>query len=97
MSTYPAAIDTFDSPVNQPGTEFPNGPATSIWAEHFTQRSVAIAAIQETLGVNPQGGYSSVVARLDDLPSGGGGSTNIDGGGPSSDYGGTTPIDGGTP
>lgn len=66
-SVYPGAYDEFDSPVNQPGTEFPNGPATSIWAEHFTQRSDALAALEATLGLDPQATYGTVQEFLADL------------------------------
>lgn len=92
-STYPGARDTFHTPINQPGTALDDTHPTSIFSEHFSERSDAIIAIEETLGANPQGEFETVAARLD--AGGGGGVGNLDGGVPSSTYGGTTAIDGG--
>jgi len=66
-SSYPGALDALSDPV---GTD----PMNSVSVPHATQHknvNDAIEAIQATLGVNPQGAYASVAARMSALPIGG--------------------------
>lgn len=70
MTTYPGAIDEFRNTANIQGVVFNPDDETTVFAEDTNAHSSAIVAIQETLGVNPQGSYSTVADRI---AAGGGG------------------------
>ena len=72
MATYPGGI--FDPRIveNLPTIVFDAGETTTLFAEDTNDTNAEIVAIEETLGINPQGAYDSVAERLDNLPSGGG-------------------------
>lgn len=74
MSLYPANIDSFRSNQNIPGITFDAEKPYPIYAEDLNNLRAAIVAIEETLGINPQGAFDTVAerlaaieARLDDL------------------------------
>lgn len=62
-STYPGAIDNLSNPD---GTDPLSNPAH---AEQHSDANDAIEAIENTLGVNPQGVYLTVAARMTDVDS----------------------------
>ena len=62
-SLYPRAIDVFVPKVNT--TDGTDG--DYIMAEHMNKVQNAIVAIQETLGINPQGDYINLAKRLEDI------------------------------
>ncbi|WP_088283831.1 sialate O-acetylesterase [Kineosporia sp. A_224] len=64
MSNYPGAVDIFAEKTNWSGD--PNAaPATArITAADVNNVQDAILAVQDTLGVNPQGSHTDVAARL---------------------------------
>lgn len=70
MSDYPTGIDTFRAQSNIAGHEFDSTKETTIYAEDFTGRSDAIIAIEETLGIDPQGASATVDARISAVESG---------------------------
>jgi len=65
LTVYPAAIDDFPQRVD--------GPDQWIRAEHVNFMQDAITAIEEILGVNPQGAYSTVSDRIAAASGGGAG------------------------
>ena len=67
MSDYPGAVDTFRTIENIPGQSYDPTKKTTIYAEDIQALAAAVVALEETLGVNPQGDNDSVVARLNDL------------------------------
>lgn len=58
-STYPGAIDDFDNPV---GNDPLSNPAH---AGQHSDANDAIEAVESTLGVNPQGVFATVAARME--------------------------------
>lgn len=64
---YPA--DIYDPRVmqNRPGVEYDETDLLRIFAEDFNNDRDNIVAIQETLGLNPQGTYTTVDDRLDGI------------------------------
>ena len=60
MSDYPGAIDSFTSKVDN---------VDAINAIDVNELQLGITAVQTELGVNPAGGYTTVVDRLDALDS----------------------------
>jgi len=72
---YPSEIDNFEQWVDR---NFETGePGTIIKAEHYNSATDSIKRIQQTLGLNPQGEYQDVAARLNSLGGGGGGGGNV--------------------
>lgn len=65
MSDYPGGIDAF--------TAKEDGAGHYVFADYFNTLQDAVVAVQTALGVNPQGSYDDVAARLDDGGGGGGG------------------------
>jgi len=72
---YPSEIDNFEQWVDR---NFETGePGTIVKAEHYNSATDSIKRIQQTLGLNPQGEYQDVAARLNALGGGGGGGGNL--------------------
>lgn len=70
-SAYPGGLDDFaESTPSNLGDEDASGRTHS---ERHDDLESAIEAIQATLGIDPAGSYSTVVERLDDVSTGGGG------------------------
>jgi len=67
MSTYPGELDTFTNPT--PANTL-NSPSHA--GQHAAVND-AIEAIQQTLGVNPQGAHATVKAAIDAAAASGGG------------------------
>jgi hypothetical protein len=65
MATFPGAIATFRTMVNRVGVVYDALKTKVIYAEDLNKHSEEINAIETTLGVNPQGGYTDVAERLD--------------------------------
>lgn len=61
-TAYPGAIDNFTNPT---ATDTLNSLTVPHAAQHANVND-AIEAVEGTLGVDPQGGFATVVARLDD-------------------------------
>jgi hypothetical protein len=99
MADFPSTIFEPRTLENVPDHEFDAAKTKRIYAEDFNLPNAEIVAIETTLGENPQGDYASVREWLDYLAAhgGSGGSPNLDGGTPVTNYGGTTSLDGGTP
>jgi hypothetical protein len=57
-SSYPASLDTFTDPVAS------DSMATVSHSTQHTHANDAVAAVQATLGINPQDGSATVAARL---------------------------------
>lgn len=72
MADYPGSIFVPRVVENLPTIVYDAGETTTLFAEDTNSTNDEIVAIEETLGVNPQGSYDTVAERLDDLPSGGG-------------------------
>jgi hypothetical protein len=84
---------------------------SDLWATavEFFRSGIGFEGKETTTPSNPDSGYRRIYPKSDglwyDLSSGGtetalggsGGSPNLDGGKPDSNYGGISPIDGGTP
>lgn len=70
MSIYPDGIFTGRLVANLPGISYKEEDKTTIYAEDIGGLNAEIHAIESTLGVNPQGQYSTVADRL---AAGGGG------------------------
>lgn len=65
MSNYPDSIDSFRVNENIPTVVY-NGSKTHIfYAEDMNELRDAVVAVEETLGMNPEGAYSEVAARFD--------------------------------
>ena len=62
-TNYPGALDSFTNPTS---TDTLNS-ATVPHADQHANANDAIEAIQATLGINPQGGSATVVARLNSI------------------------------
>lgn len=67
MSLYPGAQDEFRVTQNLPGILYNAADTKTVFAEDTNNHSDAIVAIEETLGINPQGTADTVVDRLDDV------------------------------
>lgn len=63
-SQYPAAIYTPRTMVNRPGTVYDAAQTKRIYAEDFNKDREEIVAIENTLGLNPEGAETDVAARL---------------------------------
>lgn len=72
MSNYPGAIDEFRTTQNLPGILYDETDTSTIYAEDTNGANSAITAIENTLGINPQGDYPTVAARLSSAGGGGG-------------------------
>jgi len=68
MADYPAGYDSGREMQNIPGKSYKPEQKTNIFAEDFDNLWAAISAIQHTLGLNPQGDYSTVADRLNATP-----------------------------
>lgn len=64
QSVYPGQLDLF--------TEHTDGLQYVILADHINYPQSAVLAIEQTLGINPQGAYPTVAERLDSMVGGGG-------------------------
>lgn len=72
MSLFPGGIDEFRTVENLPGVDYNAGDTKTVFAEDTNDHSDAIVAIETTLGINPEGDFSTVADRLDTLGGGGG-------------------------
>lgn len=71
MSLFPGQIDSFTVKKNDPGGD-------EIRAEHINDLQDSVVAIEETLGTNPQGTFTSVAERLDSLTASGTDDASVD-------------------
>lgn len=67
MSNYPAAVDEYRVKENLPGQTYDVNKKTTLYVEDLSAVESACTAIQETLGINPQGAAVTVDARIDAL------------------------------
>lgn len=65
MSLYPSEVQTYREKVNLPGVTFDTTDKATLFVEDLTVLEDEVSAIETTLGVNPQGTFESVAARLD--------------------------------
>lgn len=79
MTEYPGGIDEFAVATNIPGQTYDPADTTNIYAEDINSIRDAILAIENTVGVDPQGIYATVAEWLAELQeavdTGGGGGT----------------------
>ncbi len=73
MADFPASIYDQRALENYPGEVFDATKTRRLYAEDMVQLGDEITAIESTLGLNPQGTYSTVVERLDAGGAGAGG------------------------
>lgn len=66
-SNYPSGYDTFRTIANVPGETFDASKTTRVYAEDLRYLQEDVVAVENTLGLNPQGGSATVKARLDSL------------------------------
>lgn len=66
-SDYPNRIDEFQTKENEQGASYDPDETTVQFAEDINKTNEAIVNVQETLGTNPNGSYSSVSDRLFDI------------------------------
>jgi hypothetical protein len=64
---FPAAIFTPRTTANLPGVVYDPSATTEVFAEDYNKPAAEIAAIEETLGVNPQGSSETVSERISTL------------------------------
>ena len=88
-SEYPNEIDEFRDVENLPGIVRDDADLKNFFAEDFHDLANAIIAIQETLGLNPEGEYETVLEWLEALQAGSGGTGHwiVDAGAPDSGEG----------
>lgn len=67
MADYPGSIFDPREVENLPTIAFDADETTTLFAEDTNGANAEIVAIEETVGVNPQGSYMTVAERLDDL------------------------------
>lgn len=67
MADYPGSIYDPREVENLPTIAFDADETTTLFAEDTNGANAEIVAIEETVGVNPQGSYDTVAERLDDL------------------------------
>lgn len=58
---YPGTYDDFRETENRPDVVYDPGQKRRVFAEDINNATAAIAAIQATLGLNPDEGYGTVV------------------------------------
>ena len=75
MASYPNDIYSHREMENLPGTTYDPSAKKTLFAEDIGSLSSELAAIETTLGINPQGTYETVAERIGDLGGGGGGSS----------------------
>lgn len=64
MSVYPGAYDEFREVENLPGIVYNPADKKTVFAEDTSNSFDAIAAIEDTLGLNPQGDAENVANRI---------------------------------
>lgn len=74
MASYPNDIYSHREMENLPGTTYDPSAKKTLFAEDIGSLSSELAAIETTLGINPQGAYGTVAERIGDIGGGGGGS-----------------------
>lgn len=67
MAQYPNSLFTPRTVANRAGVSYDAAKTKVFYAEDLNTPNGEIVAIQETLGLNPEGTYTSVVDRLDDV------------------------------
>jgi hypothetical protein len=65
MANYPTSIFEPREVENLPGYAYDSTKKRVQFAEDYTYPAEEIVAIEETLGINPQGSYATVAERLD--------------------------------
>lgn len=70
MNGYPSGIYSHREMENLPGTTYDPSAKKTLFAEDINNLSAEIAAIESTLGVNPQGTYETVAERIGDMGGG---------------------------
>lgn len=76
MPDYPTSTYSPRTISNVPGVTYDASKTTRFYAEDLNKTNDEVVAIEETLGVNPQGSYDTVAERLDDIDVGPGGSSD---------------------
>lgn len=64
MANYPSSYDNFRDFVNLPGIVYDPDNTKTLFAEDLNKTDEAVSAIEHTLGLNPQGGASTVADRI---------------------------------
>lgn len=67
MASYPDALFVPRTVENRAGVAYDAAKTKVFYAEDLNDPNAEIVAIQETLGLNPEGTFTSVVDRLDDV------------------------------
>lgn len=67
MALFPASIFNPRTMENRPGAVYDEEKTKVIFAEDFNFGHEEIVAIEDTLGVNPQGDFDTVGDRLDSI------------------------------
>ena len=67
MPSYPAGLFTPRTVANRTGISYDAAKTKVFYAEDINLATDEIVAIQETLGLSPEGAFTSVVDRLDDI------------------------------
>lgn len=67
MSVYPSSFDTFREVEDYPGTVIEPDKKDTIYAKDTTDIQEAVVALQETLGLEPQGVYGDVATRIETI------------------------------
>lgn len=77
MADFPASIFEPRTTENQPGITYDPTKTKIQFAEDYSLPAAEVAAIESTLGINPQGAYATVAAWLAALQAGSGGSAAV--------------------
>jgi len=67
MPEFPDNIFTPRETENLPGLVYDENDKRNMYSEDFQNLGLEIKAIEETLGINPEGAYATVKERLDDI------------------------------
>ena len=67
MSDYPDSVYTPRTIANREGVVYDSSKTKVFYAEDLNNSNAEIVAVQEILGLNPEGTFTSVVDRLDDI------------------------------
>lgn len=67
MANFPDSIYSPRTMVNRTGVVYDKDKTKVIYAEDFNKDRAEIVAIENTLGLNPEGTFTSVADRLDDI------------------------------
>lgn len=70
MADFPASIFVPRTTANLPGVVYDAAKTTELFAQDYSLPAAEVAAIEATLGINPQGAYDTVADRLDGIGAG---------------------------